>query len=116
MQKLNFQDAKCCSKVVVGGENWDAANEEAVKAAQQENTFLVHPFDQVILPIIIIIMPIIIIIIVSNTVLVYPFDMTNLQTRREKIQNLKKTFNVHILLKPSWSTSPFDQETRKEGN
>jgi len=34
------------AEVVVGGENWDAANEEAVKAAQQENTFLVHPFDQ----------------------------------------------------------------------
>lgn len=99
MQKLNFQDAKCCSKVVVGGENWDAANEEAVKAAQQENTFLVHPFDQVILPIIIIIMPIIIIIIVSNTVLVYPFDMTNLQTRREKIQNLKKNIQCTHSLK-----------------
>merc|ERR1712172_14100 len=34
------------AEVVVGGENWDAANEEAVKAAQEENTFLVHPFDQ----------------------------------------------------------------------
>ena len=86
LQKLNFEDAKCCSKVVVGGENWDAANEEAVKAAQEKNTFLVHPFDQVILPFIIIIMPIII-IIVSNTILVYPFNMTNLQTRGEKIQN-----------------------------
>ena len=83
--------------MVVGGENWDAANEEAVKAAQEKNTFLVHPFDQVILPFIIII-----IIIVSNTVLVYPFDMTNLQTRGEKIQNLKKhkivtfSFLVHL--------------------
>ena len=33
--------------MVVAGENWDAANEEAVKAAKEENTFLVHPFDQV---------------------------------------------------------------------
>ena len=42
----------CCKitfypKVVVAGENWDAANEEAVKAGRKENTFLVHPFDQV---------------------------------------------------------------------
>jgi len=34
------------AEVVVAGENWDAANEEAVKAAKEENTFLVHPFDQ----------------------------------------------------------------------
>ena len=34
-------------KVIVAGENWDAANVEAVKAAQEETTFLVHPFDQV---------------------------------------------------------------------
>ena len=31
----------------MAGENWDAANEEAVKAGRKENTFLVHPFDQV---------------------------------------------------------------------
>ena len=36
-------------KVVVAGENWDAANEEALKAGREENTFLVHPFDQVCL-------------------------------------------------------------------
>jgi len=34
------------AEVVVAGENWDAANEEAVKAGRKENTFLVHPFDQ----------------------------------------------------------------------
>ena len=33
--------------MIVAGENWDAANVEAVKAAQEETTFLVHPFDQV---------------------------------------------------------------------
>jgi len=34
------------AEVVVAGENWDAANEEALKAGREENTFLVHPFDQ----------------------------------------------------------------------
>ena len=29
------------------GENWDEANIEAVKSAEEEGTFLVHPFDQV---------------------------------------------------------------------
>ena len=38
---------KVSPKVIVAGENWDAANVEAVKAAQEETTFLVHPFDQV---------------------------------------------------------------------
>lgn len=33
--------------VVVAGDNWNEANEEAVKAAEDEGTFLVHPFDQV---------------------------------------------------------------------
>ena len=33
--------------VVVAGENWDEANVEAVKAAQERTTFMVHPFDQV---------------------------------------------------------------------
>jgi len=32
--------------VVVAGENWDEANVEAVKAAQERTTFMVHPFDQ----------------------------------------------------------------------
>ena len=42
-----LQNEICYPKVVVAGENWDAANEEAVKAGRKENTFLVHPFDQV---------------------------------------------------------------------
>ena len=48
-QEHNFPAAKWhfYPKVVVAGENWDAANEEAVKAGRKENTFLVHPFDQV---------------------------------------------------------------------
>ena len=29
------------------GENWDEANMEAVKSAEEEGTFLVHPFGQV---------------------------------------------------------------------
>lgn len=34
------------AEVVVIGENWDEANIEAVKSAEEEGTFLVHPFDQ----------------------------------------------------------------------
>merc|ERR1719445_733645 len=42
VQRLEAEGAE----VIVAGENWDATNEEAVKAAKEETTFLVHPFDQ----------------------------------------------------------------------
>ena len=47
LQKGDVAINKVSPKVIVAGENWDAANVEAVKAAQEETTFLVHPFDQV---------------------------------------------------------------------